>query len=248
MENPIRLHWLDPRKPLEPFPDPQLALRDPNGLLALGGDLSITRLIRAYSRGIFPWYNPDEPILWWSPDPRCVLRPAELRVSRSLAKRLRREDYAVTLNRDFAGTLAACAAPRPNSQGTWLGGDMQRAYLELHGKGFAHSIEIWREGALVGGLYGVSVGHAFFGESMFSRVSDGSKLALYWLCRQLGAWDFAFLDCQVPSPHLSSMGAIALPRDRFLAELRAAVHRGGRTGGWRFDIAVPCARIHFPST
>lgn len=245
MENPIRLHWLDPRNPREPFPDPQLALRDPNGLLALGGDLSVTRLIRAYSRGIFPWFNPDEPILWWSPDPRCVLRPGGFHVSRSFARRIRRDDYAVTLNRDFDGVLAACAAPRPKSHGTWLGADMQRAYLELHEHGFAHSVEVWQRGALVGGLYGVSVGRAFFGESMFSHISDGSKLALHWLCRQLLAWDFAFLDCQVPSAHLESLGAIALPRERFLAELHGAVHRGGRTGGWRFDIPVPHARIHW---
>jgi leucyl/phenylalanyl-tRNA--protein transferase len=247
MENPIRLHWLDPRDPRQPFPPPHVALREPNGLLALGGDLSVTRLVRAYSHGIFPWFNPDEPILWWCPDPRCVLRPQEFKLSRSLAKSVRKADYAVTFNHAFGEVLRSCAAPRSKGHGTWLGGHMQRAYHDLHRHGFCQSMEVWRNGQLVGGLYGVSIGRAFFGESMFSRETDASKIALHWLCRQLSVWNFALMDCQITTPHLLSLGAKTVARERFLTDLQAAVGAGGRTGHWRFDIAVPAARAHLPS-
>lgn len=244
MDNPIRLHWLDPRDPQQPFPPAHLAMRDPNGLLAIGGDLSVPRLIRAYSSGIFPWYNPDEPILWWSPDPRAVLVPAELHVSRSLHKSIRRADYAVSLDLAFGEVLRQCSAARTRSRGTWLGSEMREAYTQLHARGYAHSVEVWRRGTLVGGLYGVALGRVFFGESMFSHASDSSKIGLYWLCQQLRAWNFDLIDCQVGSAHLRSLGATDVSRERFLNLLRAAVAQPPRTGTWRFDIALPAAREH----
>jgi leucyl/phenylalanyl-tRNA---protein transferase len=244
MDNPIRLHWLDPRNPRQPFPPAHLAMRDPNGLLAIGGDLSATRLIRAYSQGIFPWYNPDEPILWWCPDPRAVLRPEQFHVSRSLARRLRKQDFALSLNRAFGTVLDACSLPRASGRGTWLGAEMKRAYHALHELGYAQSVEVWRHGELIGGIYGVTLGRAFFGESMFSRATDGSKIALHYLCRQLTAWKFRLLDCQIGSPHLASLGAIEMPRARFLHTLEQAIAEGGRTGRWRFDIDVPSSHEH----
>lgn len=244
MDNPIRLHWLDPRNPRQPFPDTRQAMRDPNGLLAIGGDLSATRLLGAYAQGIFPWYNPDEPILWWCPDPRAVLLPGAFHVSRSLARRLRKADYAVTLNRAFPAVLEACSAPRARGRGTWLGAEMKQAYQDLHERGHAQSIEVWQHGELAGGLYGVSLGRAFYGESMFSHADDGSKVALYWLCRQLREWDFELMDCQISSPHLATLGATELPRDEFLARLRGAVAQPGPTGRWRFDLDVPAPAGH----
>jgi leucyl/phenylalanyl-tRNA--protein transferase len=246
MDNPVRLLWLDPRDPEQPFPPPQRAMREPNGLLAIGGDLSLPRMIRAYSAGIFPWYNPNEPILWWCPDPRAMLEPASFHVSHSLSKRLKKTDHAVTLDAAFEAVLDACAGPRRGGHGTWLGADMKRAYQELNRHGFAHSVEVWSEGALVGGLYGVALGHAFFGESMFSGIADGSKIALYHLCRQLCQWRFELVDCQVASPHLKTLGATEVPRERFLAQLRRAMLHTGRIGPWRFDIEVPDQRRHRP--
>jgi leucyl/phenylalanyl-tRNA--protein transferase len=239
MDSPVRLHWLDPRNPHQPFPPVHLAMRDPNGLLAIGGDLVPQRLLRAYAQGIFPWYNPDEPILWWCPDPRAVLVPSQLHVSRSLQRAIRRADYAVTLDTRFEAVVASCAAPRARSRGTWLGDDMREAYRQLYELGHAHSIELWRDGELVGGLYGVALGRVFFGESMFSRVDNGSKIALYWLCRQLEAWDFPLIDCQVSSDHLLSLGAQTLRRDDFLRRLANAVAEGPPPGRWRFDVDVP---------
>lgn len=246
MDNPIRLHWLDPRDPNQPFPPAHLAMRDPNGLLAIGGDLSVARLIRAYSQGIFPWYNPDEPILWWSPDPRAVLAADGMKVSRSLWKSIRRSDYAVSLDVAFADVLRACSGARTKSRGTWLGAEMRDAYGELHARGYAHSVEMWRGGELIGGLYGVALGRVFFGESMFSRADDASKIALYWLCEQLRAWGFELIDCQVGSAHLKSLGAQDVSRERFLNLLRAAVAMPPRTGPWHFDLPVPAARTQFP--
>lgn len=246
MDNPIRLHWLDPRNPRQPFPPAQLAMRDPNGLLAIGGDLSIARLVNAYAQGIFPWYNPDEPILWWCPDPRAVLVPAAFHVSRSLARRLRKQDFAVTLDRAFGAVLEACSGPRARGRGTWLGAEMKHAYQALHQRGHAHSIEVWRNGELAGGLYGVALGRAFYGESMFSGIDDGSKIAMHYLCRQLAAWDFALMDCQVASPHLGTLGATDWPRERFLAVLREAVAQNGPPR-WRFEIDVPCGPGHLPA-
>lgn len=248
MENPIRLHWLDPRDPHQSFPPPHLAMRDPSGLLAIGGDLSVPRLLRAYSQGIFPWYNPDEPILWWCPDPRTVLRPDGLLVSRSLRKSIRRADYAVTLDRSFTEVLNGCAGYRSKSRGTWLGPDMRQAYIELHHQGHAHSVEVWREGSLIGGLYGVAVGRIFFGESMFSRADDASKIALYYLCEQLKAWNFDLIDCQISSEHLLTLGAQELDRDAFLMRLAQAVRRPGFVGHWLFDQPVPASGSHLNSS
>ena len=254
MDNPIRLHWLDPRNPRQPFPPAQLAMRDPNGLLAIGGDLSITRLLNAYSQGIFPWYNPDEPILWWCPDPRAFLAPSQFHVSRSLARRLRRKDYAVSLNRAFPHVIAACSAPRwrgrppdlpnPNaSPRTWLGAEMKQAYQALHDHGHAHSVEVWRDHELMGGLYGVALGRVFYGESMFSRADDGSKIAMHYLCRQLAAWDFALMDCQIASPHLASLGGTELPREDLVKRVREAVAHNG-PARWQFEIDVPASPDH----
>ena len=246
MESPIRLHWLDPRNPHQPFPPVHLAMRDPNGLLAIGGDLSPTRLIRAYRQGIFPWYNPDEPVLWWCPDPRTVLMPDEFHVSRSFGKTIRRADYALSFDRAFEAVLEACSAERGRSRGTWLGEDMRRAYLELFRRGHAHSVEVWRDHALIGGLYGVTLGRVFFGESMFSRASDASKLALYWLCHQLQRWGFDMIDCQVSSAHLLSLGARDIARDAFLKRLSVAVATEAPIGAWRFATEVPADARHGP--
>lgn len=246
MDNPIRLHWLDPRNPRQAFPPASLAMRDPNGLLAIGGDLSVARLVNAYQQGIFPWYNPDEPILWWCPDPRAVLAPSQFHVSRSLARRLRRRDFAVSLDRAFAAVLEACSAPRERGRGTWLGAEMKHAYQALHQRGHAHSVEVWHHGRLVGGVYGVGIGRMFYGESMFSGMDDGSKIAMHYLCRQLAAWRFPLLDCQVASPHLATLGATELPRERFLALLRDAVAQDG-PARWQLEIDVPAAAEHLPA-
>ncbi len=246
MDNPVRLHWLDPRDPQQAFPDPRVAMRDPNGLLAIGGDLSPARLLRAYAQGIFPWFNPDEPILWWSPDPRAVLAPRDFHTSRSLGRRLRQPDFALTLNHAFRDVLEACAAPRTRSRGTWLSTEMKQAYFDLHVLGHAQSIEVWQRGQLVGGVYGVALGRVFFGESMFSCIDDGSKIALHYLCRQLAVWDFQLLDCQVSSPHLMTLGAVELPRATFLAQLRTAVGEAGKPRRWSFDIEVPASPAHLP--
>lgn len=233
---PLHLPWLDPARPDQPFPSPAQALPDPNGLLALGGDLSPPRLLNAYRAGIFPWYSQGEPILWWSPDPRCVFRPSAIHVSRSLSKALRRKDYSVTLDHDFEAVIHACAMDRKGQRGTWLCPEMITAYIRLHHEGWAHSAEVWRQGKLVGGIYGLALGHAFFGESMFSHASNGSKLALVWLARQLAAWDFTLLDGQVGSPHLYTLGAVDLPRSGFLRELKHALAQPDRQGRWHFEL------------
>lgn len=241
-----RLHWLDPRQPSQAFPDPRLALPDPNGLLAIGGDLSSTRLLNAYRQGIFPWFNPDEPILWWSPDPRCVFVPDALHVSRSLHRRLRRADYAVTFDLAFAATLEACAGPRRAGRGTWLGAEMRTAYGQLHQMGTAHSVELWRDGQLVGGLYGVAIGRIFFGESMFSAEADASKLALVHLARQLSAWGFALIDCQVASPHLMRLGAQNISRTAF-CDISQQVQQLPPPAEWRFAPEHAGNRQHLPT-
>ncbi|MGH8516946.1 MAG: leucyl/phenylalanyl-tRNA--protein transferase [Panacagrimonas sp.] len=240
----MNLPWLDPG---DSFPDPSQAWdasQPAPGLLAAGGALDIDSLHRAYSSGIFPWFSDGEPILWWSPDPRAVLIPADLYVSTSLRKSVRRGDYAVSLDTAFGNVLTQCSGPRSRSRGTWLGTEMRDAYAQLHIRGYAHSVEVWRAGELIGGLYGVALGRVFFGESMFSRKDDASKLALYWLCQQLIAWDFGLIDCQVGSAHLKSLGATDVSRERFLNLLRVAVSRPPRTGLWRFDIAAPALREH----
>ncbi|MEO5342316.1 MAG: leucyl/phenylalanyl-tRNA--protein transferase [Gammaproteobacteria bacterium SHHR-1] len=211
---------LDPLRH-QAFPDPEQAATEPDGLLALGGDLSPERLLAAYRRGIFPWYNEGQPILWWSPNPRTLLYPARLHLSRSLKKRLRRCDYRIAFDTDFAAVIDACAAPRRQDSGTWITQDMRDAYLRLHRLGHAHSVEVWQEGELVGGLYGIGIKRAFFGESMFSRVDDGSKIALAGLVHGFAA-QLDLIDCQVRNAHLISLGAQELERQEFGRQLAIA--------------------------
>lgn len=202
------------------FPPLDKALREPNGLLAAGGDLSAERLIQAYRHGCFPWYQQGQPILWWSPDPRTVLFPSELHISRSLHKALRQGRYHVSFDRAFAEVVEACAAPRRHADGTWITPGMQNAYLELHRHGIAHSVEVWREEKLVGGLYGLAIGQLFFGESMFSREDNASKVGFVTLIEHLQAWGFALVDCQMPTQHLHSLGARAITRAEFADYLK----------------------------
>jgi leucyl/phenylalanyl-tRNA--protein transferase len=215
--------WLAPGDPPDGFPAVERALRDPPGLLAAGGDLSSERLVAAYRRGIFPWYSPGQPVLWWSPDPREVLLPQEFHLSRSLARALRVRGFEYRVDADFEAVIDACAAPRRSSPGTWITDDMRAAYVALHRCGIAHSCEIWRAGALVGGVYGVRLGRVFFGESMFSLERDASKAALAGLVRQCLADGTELIDCQLPSEHLRSLGSRALPRTEFLARLARAI-------------------------
>ncbi|MFN2425964.1 MAG: leucyl/phenylalanyl-tRNA--protein transferase [Candidatus Binatia bacterium] len=216
------------------FPPPEEA--EPSGLLAVGGDLEPDRLLLAYAMGIFPWYTDDTPILWFSPDPRGVLHPASLIVHRSLARRIRSQHFEVTLDQAFGDVIRGCAAaPRDGQLGTWITDDMIRAYEALFALGFAHSVETWRDGVLVGGLYGVSIGHAFFGESMFSRQRDASKVALVHLARQLALWSFELIDCQVRNDHLASLGAEQWKRERFLECLARCLQGSTRRGPWKFD-------------
>jgi leucyl/phenylalanyl-tRNA---protein transferase len=223
------LAWLGPR---DPFPPVARALKDPNGLLAAGGDLSLERLLEAYRQGIFPWFSRGEPILWWSPDPRMVLYTGELKVSRSLAKNLRNKGYRVTADTAFERVLRCCAAPRRGEPGTWLSAAMQKAYLALHRAGHAHSFETWREDDLVGGLYGVAIGRMFYGESMFSSATDASKVALVGLVRALIARGFPLIDCQMKTPLLASLGGREIPRAAFLRALAALVNYAEPPGKW----------------
>jgi leucyl/phenylalanyl-tRNA--protein transferase len=209
--------------PRDPFPPVDRALEEPNGLLAVGGGLSTARLLDAYSRGIFPWFSDGDPILWWSPDPRMVLPTDRVHVSQSLRRRLRRDDYDVTFDRAFGEVLRACAAPRRDDAGTWLVPSMIRAYERLHGAGAAHSIEIWKDGALAGGLYGVALGRMFFGESMFTRQTDASKMAVVLLATQLARWGVPFIDCQMRTDHLATLGAIEISRHDFLRTVEQLV-------------------------
>ena len=238
------LHWIAPEDPANAFPALDQALSEPDGLLAAGGDLSAERLLHAYRRGIFPWYEEGQPILWWSPDPRCVIFPDRLHVSRRLRRNLRRRAFDASFNASFDAVVAACAAPRDGQLGTWITDDMAAAYRGLHDRGWAHSVEIWQEEKLVGGLYGLAIGQVFFGESMFSRANDASKAAMIELCAALTERRFALLDCQVQSAHLMSLGATLLRRPVF-AELLAkhCTDDGGqRVTDWpttRFPVRTP---------
>ena len=202
------------------FPPLETAMREPNGLLAAGGDLLPERLLAAYRHGCFPWYQEGQPLLWWSPDPRTVLYPEELHVSRSLAKKLRQGVFDVTFDRAFRDVIEGCAAPRDYADGTWITTPMQNAYIKLHQIGVAHSVEVWQDGQLVGGLYGLAMGRLFFGESMFSRTTDASKVGFVTLVERLRDWDFKLIDCQMPTQHLASFGARTIPR-RIFAEALA---------------------------
>lgn len=227
------LYWVRAQRLACGFPPLDDALDEPNGLLAIGGDLHPTRLADAYRHGIFPWYSDGQPILWWSPDPRTVLTPQTLHVGRSLAKRVRNGGFSLSYDRAFAEVIGACAAPRAQATGTWITAAMRRAYLELHARGRAHSIECWQDRQLVGGLYGVALGRVFFGESMFSRVRDASKVALVALCTWLAEWDYRLIDCQMPTAHLGSLGARAMPRAAFARALAAHVDRAPAAGAWQ---------------
>jgi leucyl/phenylalanyl-tRNA--protein transferase len=212
------LTWLQ-RDSLD-FPPLERALRDPNGLLAAGGDLTPGRLIQAYRHGCFPWFQDGQPILWWSPDPRTVLLPSELHVSRSLSKVMRQERYRVSFDQCFTEVIRACAAPRSYATETWITTPMQDAYLELHKRGIAHSVEVWHGQELVGGLYGLAMGQLFFGESMFSRADNASKVGFATLVERLRAWGFVLIDCQMPTEHLISLGASSIPRTEFAQYLK----------------------------
>ena len=219
----------------DPFPAVTRALREPNGLLAAGADLSVERLIEAYRQGIFPWYGDGQPLLWWSPNPRMVLFPDEFRLTRSLRKRLRRRYYEIRSDYAFAEVMSACAAPRAGQAGTWITEEMISAYTMLHRRGFAHSVETWIDGALAGGLYGVAIGRMFYGESMFARASDASKIALAHLVGQLSRWQFGMIDCQMHTRHLASFGAREIPRADFMRKLLELVNYQSEPGKWRFD-------------
>jgi leucyl/phenylalanyl-tRNA---protein transferase len=223
--------------PADPFPPVERALVEPDGLLAAGGGLSVRRLLDAYSHGIFPWFNEGDPILWWSPDPRMVLAPKNLHVSKSLRRRLRQRDFTVTADTAFDAVLEGCAAPRNGEAGTWLVPAMRRAYGSLHEAGFAHSIEVWMDDVLAGGIYGVAVGRMFFGESMFSARTNGSKIAMAYLAAQLDRWGFPMIDCQLETDHLTSLGASLMPRAQFVREVARLVQEPPAPPVWSVDVA-----------
>lgn len=222
--------WLHPDTD---FPPVEAALEEPNGLLAIGGDLSVQRLLAAYRQGIFPWYSDDQPILWWSPDPRMVLFPEELKISGSLAKRLRKQDYEIRFDTVFREVMLACAtSPRPGQDGTWITEEMVEAYCALHELGYAHSIETWMNGELAGAIYGVAIGRMFYGESMFYRVSNASKLALVHLIQHLEKQGFGMMDCQMKTSHLASLGAREIYRADFSRRLAELVNCSQTPGKW----------------
>lgn len=214
------------------FPPLDKALLEPNGLLAAGGELSPEWLLAAYGRGIFPWYNASEPILWWSPDPRMVLRPADIRITRSLRQALRQQRFAVRCDTAFRQVMETCAEPREPGGGTWITPEMVEAYVRLHELGYAHSVETWHDGQLVGGLYGLALGRAFFGESMFSRMTNSSKVALAHLARHLERLGYAVIDCQMVTAHLASMGGHPLSRAAFALELESLIRSPRAPARW----------------
>mgnify|MGYP006285366127 CR=1 FL=1 len=219
------------------FPPPESAEDAAGGLLAVGGDLSRERLLLAYRMGIFPWYSPGEPILWWSPDPRLIIDLENLHIPRRLRREIRKRPFRLTLDCAFREVIQFCATvPRPGQHGTWITPEMIEAYIDLHETGFAHSVEAWQGAELVGGVYGVSLGRCFFGESMFSRATNASKITLVTLCLQLRAWDFWLLDCQVSNPHLIQFGPEEIPRADFLCLLEENEHFEDRTGQWNLEI------------
>jgi len=226
--------WLTPQ---DPFPPVESALTDPNGLLAAGADLSAARLRDAYARGIFPWFGDDDPVLWWSPDPRMVLHLDELRVSRSLRKTMRSGRFRVSSDTAFEAVMRACAEPRDGQDGTWITEDMHAAYATLAREGVAHSIEVWREESLVGGLYGIALGRMFFGESMFTRESDASKVGLVTLVSGLRRWGFELIDCQMSTAHLASLGAREVPRAHFLRQVHRLTRLPSVPGPWTLEAA-----------
>lgn len=244
MTRSLSLHLLNPNRPEEDFPPVETAWDEPNGLLAVGGDLSVERLINAYRAGIFPWFGPQEPIYWWSPDPRAVLFPGRVRITRSLRKSIRNKGYRIAFDQNFASVVRSCAAPRNYTSGTWITEDMHRAYCRLHAAGYAHSVEVYQQdGELVGGLYGVAVGGIFCGESMFSREPDTSKIAFVALAWHLVKWGFALIDCQIANPHLSSLGAEEISRQRFQSILRTFAETP-EDADWIVDTSADLSRWH----
>ncbi len=229
------INWISSGDPPDTFPDIEIALVEPDGLLAAGGDLSEQRLLYAYRHGIFPWFNDGQPILWWSPDPRCVLRPEELHVGKRLQRALRSSGFQISFNSAFADVIKRCADNRDGQDGTWITMAMNRAYNDLHTNGWAHSVEVWSAGKLVGGLYGLAIDHVFFGESMFTRETNASKAAMLALCRILSSNEFALFDCQIESPHLISLGARSISRSRFIEALQSACKEPLRFGDWPPD-------------
>jgi len=226
-----QLPWLDHTLN---FPSPHNALEDPDGLLAAGGDLSIERIVAAYRAGIFPWFSDDQPILWWSPNPRCVIHPAQAYTSKSLRKHIRKSNFTLSFDTRFETVIRHCA--RLNSdEGTWITPEMEEAYIQLHQEGIAHSVEVWENGELTGGLYGLAIGRCFFGESMFSLKPNSSKVAFTSLCKQLNIWDYEIVDCQVENPHLLSLGASTLDRSEFLSILNTNIDLAPHTHSWKFD-------------
>ncbi len=219
--------------PEAPFPAVSTALAEPNGLLARGGDLSVRRLVNAYRQGIFPWFMPGDPILWWSPDPRCVFEPHLTHMTGRMRRWLSTCDWTISADRNFANVIDSCAAPREERAGTWITSDMRAAYIHLHEQGYAHSIEVRQGYRLIGGLYGVAIGRMFFAESMFSLDSNGSKVALFALARQLRRWRWQLIDAQVPSPHLLSLGAALLPRANFTERVARLCAQDWPLGHWR---------------
>ncbi len=230
------LYWVRSNRLADDFPDTDEALAEPDGLLAAGGDLSPDRVLDAYRRGIFPWFSDGQPILWWAPDPRSVLFPERLKISRSLAKTLRKRPFHVTFDTAFADVMRGCAAPRRGEPGTWITAAMLDAYTGLHRAGYAHSIECWLGGHLVGGLYGVAIGCVFFGESMFSTVTDASKVALANLTERLLQWGYRLIDCQIHNPHLESLGAERIPRATFNALLREHCDETPHADAWQHGV------------
>ncbi len=233
-----RLPWLADDAPPQALPPAEAASSEPNGLLAVGGSLEPEWLLHAYTHGAFPWYNPGEPILWWSPDPRAVMRPRDLRISRSLRRSIRNRGYRVEADTDFAAVISACAAPRDGVAGTWITRQMKSAYRRLHAMGYAHCFETWLDDELVGGLYGVAIGRVFFGESMFTRAVDASKVAFAAAVEYLDERGFELIDCQVESAHMSSLGATQLRRTDFVALLDRLCRDSGATGNWRSDFTA----------
>jgi leucyl/phenylalanyl-tRNA--protein transferase len=244
----LRPYWLDP-SPDAPFPPVEAALREPNGLLAIGGDLTLPRLLHAYASGIFPWYSPGEPILWWSPDPRCVFHTDRIHCARRLSRSIRQRPWMVRADTAFERVIDACAAPRDGHAGTWITAEMRAAYLSLHAAGHAHSIEVWDDDALVGGLYGVAVGRMFFAESMYSADSGASSLALFALGRHLAMHGWPLIDAQVESGHLLRLGARMLARAEFMQQVRLLTVQAGHAGSWRAwfgDVEAATAAIASP--
>jgi leucyl/phenylalanyl-tRNA---protein transferase len=227
------LTLLNPRHPDQEFPPIEAALDDPDGLLAVGGCLTSRRIINAYRHGIFPWYSPGQPILWWSPNPRLVLFPQKIHISRSLRKTLQKQTFSVTIDTAFAKVIAACAATRINAEGTWISLEMQHAFINLHEQGIAHSVETWRDNQLVGGLYGLALGQVFFGESMFHKQTDASKVAFAHLVNLLNTWNYQLIDCQVRTDHLLSLGAEEIPRKQFQKLLETLANLSPYSTDWQ---------------